>query len=48
MYLFSKKVQIHGGIFLVGWRSRRVGDVAVTKGIFEGSAVGYGVGILLG
>ena len=46
--LFSKKGTESRGCFLVRRRSRRVGSVDVTKGIYEGSEVGYGVGRLLG
>ena len=46
--MVSEKGQSRKGIFLLGRRSRRgEGGVAGTKGRYEGSEVGAGVGILL-
>ena len=46
--LFSKKGPELRGCFLIRRRSRIGGSVDVTKGIYEGSEVGYCVGRLLG
>ena len=46
--LFSEKVPESRGCFLVRRRSRIGGSFDVTKGIYEGSEVGYCVGRLLG